>query len=71
VLPLDPDHSHNAVMEQLALTGVGVPDISDNQHPANNRVSNKAYDTFDADAATDFERGEALIASVHESLRAN
>ena len=50
---------------------IGVPDVSDSQHPGNNTVTDAAYDTFAQDADTDFERGEALIASVYESLRAN
>jgi phospholipase C len=50
---------------------IGSPDRSDSQHPGNNLVSDAAYDTFDADADTDFARGDALVASVYEALRAN
>jgi phospholipase C len=53
---------------------VGAPDVSDSQHPGNNLVTDDAYDAYDAftaDSGTDFARGEALIASVYESLRAN
>jgi phospholipase C len=49
---------------------IGAPDVSNNQHPENNLVTNAAYDTFDA-ANTDFARGERLIATVYEALRAN
>lgn len=49
----------------------GTPDVSTSQHPENNLVSNAAYDGFDDGADTDFARGEALIASVYEALRAN
>jgi len=50
---------------------IGAPDVSDSQHPGNNLVADAAYDAFTADSDTDFARGEALIASVYESLRAN
>ena len=49
---------------------VGRPDVSDSQHPGNNLVTDAAYDDFDDAADTDFARGETLIASVYESLRA-
>ena len=49
----------------------GAPDVSDSQHPENNLVSLAAYEDFDEDADTDFSRGEGLIASVYEALRAN
>lgn len=49
----------------------GTPDVSTSQHPENNLVSNAAYDGFDDTADTDFARGELLIATVYESLRAN
>jgi phospholipase C len=49
----------------------GNPGVSDSQHPENNLVSNDAYDAFDADSGTDFARGEGLIASIYEALRAN
>jgi phospholipase C len=47
------------------------PEVSNNQHPENNLVSDAAYDVFDAVAATDFARAETLIATIYEALRAN
>jgi phospholipase C len=47
------------------------PARSDNQHPENNLVPNDAYDAVGDVEGTDFERGDALIASVYEALRAN
>lgn len=49
----------------------GAPDVSTSQHPENNLVSNSAYDTFDDTGDTDFERGERLVATIYEALRAN
>jgi phospholipase C len=49
----------------------GTPGVSDSQHPENNLVSNQAYETFDSARGTDFARGEGLIASIYEALRAN
>jgi phospholipase C len=49
----------------------GSPDVSTSQHPENNLVSNAAYDTFDPATDTDFARGEGLIATIYEALRAN
>ena len=49
---------------------VGRPDVSDNQHPENNLVSDAAYDAFSS-TDTDFARGEKLLATVYEALRAN
>jgi phospholipase C len=49
----------------------GLPAVSTSQHPENNLVSNAAYDTFDPDTDTDFTRGEGLIATIYEALRAN
>jgi phospholipase C len=51
--------------------GVGAPDVSDSQHPGNNIVDDAAYDAFAQDNDTDFARGEALVASIYEALRAN
>lgn len=48
----------------------GAKDISTSQHPENNLVSDSAYDSFDDSADSDFARGEALIASIYEALRA-
>jgi phospholipase C len=50
---------------------VGSPDVSNNQHPGNNHVSNAAYDTWTATTPTDFSRAEQLIATVYEALRSN
>jgi phospholipase C len=49
---------------------VGEAGVSDSQHPGNNLVSNDAYDAAPAEQPSDFERAEALIASIYESLRA-
>jgi phospholipase C len=46
-------------------------DQSSNQHPGNNLVADELYDSYDTDEPVDFVRGEALIAQVYESLRAN
>jgi phospholipase C len=54
---------------------VGVPDISNSQHPGNNLVDDAAYDDFPEGSPdgedTDFARAENLIATVYEALRAN
>jgi phospholipase C len=54
---------------------VGVPGVSNSQHPGNNLVDDGAYDDFPEGSPeaedTDFARGEALIATVYEALRAN
>jgi phospholipase C len=47
------------------------PGLSNSQHPENNIIPNGKYDTYDGTADTDFKRGEALIATVYEALRAN
>jgi len=47
------------------------PRLGNSQHPDNNLVSNDAYDAYDSTAETDFARGEVLIATVYEALRAN
>jgi len=49
----------------------GTPGVSDSQHPENNLVSDNAYDSFDPVTGTDFARGEELIATIYEALRAN
>jgi phospholipase C len=49
--------------------GIGIPDISNSQHPENNLVPNASYDHF-VPGDTDFRRGESLIAEVYEALRA-
>ena len=50
---------------------IGVPDLSNNQHPENNLVSNAAYDSFTSHDESDFTRAEQLIAAIYEALRAN
>jgi phospholipase C len=54
---------------------IGVPDVSNSQHPGNNLVEDAAYDVFPQGFPqgddTDFARGEALIATIYEALRAN
>jgi phospholipase C len=50
---------------------VGVPDVSDSQHPENNLVSNAAYDNFTLHGESDFTRAERLIATIYEALRAH
>jgi len=49
---------------------VGSPDLSNSQHPENNLVSNAAYDTFTLTGESDFTRGEHLVATIYEALRA-
>jgi phospholipase C len=54
---------------------IGVPDVSNSQHPGNNLVDDAAYDVFPQGFPrgedTDFARGESLIATIYEALRAN
>jgi phospholipase C len=50
---------------------IGTPDLSNNQHPENNLVSNAAYDSFALDGSSDFTRAEQLVAAIYEALRAN
>jgi phospholipase C len=50
---------------------IGTADVSDNQHPGNNLVSNTSYDAAPAVQPGDFGRAEGLIAAVYESLRGN
>jgi phospholipase C len=52
-------------------TAPGSPDLSNNQHPENNLVSDTAYAAFSAAADTDFARADRLIARIYERLRAN
>jgi phospholipase C len=68
---IEPNHRPPLHPMDLAATFSGAPSVSDSQHPENNLVSNEAYDAFGAANDTDFERGEGLIASIYESLRAN
>jgi phospholipase C len=48
---------------------IGSPDVSDNQHPENNLVTDAAYANYDDNGACDFAGAESLIASVYEALR--
>jgi phospholipase C len=50
---------------------VGTPSAGNSQHPGNNLVSNDKYDTFTPTGPTDFQRGEALIATLYVPLRTN
>jgi phospholipase C len=50
---------------------ISAPDVSNNQHPGNNLVKDAAYNGFTATGSTDFSRGESLVATVYEALRAN
>jgi phospholipase C len=68
---IEPNHRPPLHMLDHNPTFGGAPGVSDSQHPENNLVSNAAYDTFDAARSTDFARGEGLIASIYEALRAN
>src|SRR4051794_28215165 len=45
--------------------------LGTSQHPENNLVPNDAYDSCLDTQDTDFAKGEALIATVYETLRAN
>src|SRR5664279_4097519 len=47
----------------------GTPDLSNSQHPGNNVVPNEQYDGYNEGTDTDFQRAEALIATVYEALR--
>jgi phospholipase C len=68
---IEPNHRPPPqTLDQLAATG-GRPGSSNSQHPDNNRVTDDAYETFDADVDTDFARAERLVATVYEALRAN
>jgi phospholipase C len=68
---IEPNHRPPVhTLDRLAAFG-GDPGASNSQHPDNNRVANEAYDSFDPGTDTDFARGERLIASVYEALRAN
>src|SRR5215467_13001721 len=49
---------------------VGVPDLSNSQHPENNLVSDAAYNDFTLPGESDFTRAERLIATIYEALRA-
>ena len=50
---------------------IGVPDVSDSQHPENNLVSNDAYDAYVDGGDCDFTRSESLVATVYETLRSH
>jgi phospholipase C len=68
---IEPNHRPPLHMLDHNPTFGGTPGVSDSQHPENNLVSNDAYDAFPAARGTDFARGEGLIASIYEALRAN
>jgi phospholipase C len=51
-----------------ASTEAGSSNVSNNQHPGNNLVSNSEYDDFTG-TDTDFDRAERLIAWTYETLR--
>jgi phospholipase C len=45
--------------------------VSSSQHPGNNTVTDADYDEFPETTDTDFARGEILIATIYEALRAH
>ena len=50
---------------------IGVPDLSNSQHPENNLVSDAAYNNFTLHGESDFTRAERLVATIYEALRAH
>lgn len=68
---IEPNHRPPLHTADHDVTLGGTPDIGTSQHPENNLVANEAYDTYHAVASTDFSRGEALIATIYQALRAN
>jgi phospholipase C len=56
------------LMDDGASTGTNV---SNSQHPGNNLIADKAYNSCPADQAGDFTRAETLIATIYEALRRN
>ncbi|HXL18552.1 MAG TPA: alkaline phosphatase family protein [Streptosporangiaceae bacterium] len=68
---IEPNHRPPLHMLDHNAAFGGSPGVSDSQHPENNLVSDQAYDAFNAAADTDFARGEGLIATIYEALRAN
>ena len=70
---IEPNHRPPLLHTPQYTPYVGLPDVSNNQHPGNNLIANADYNAFEDDATpdTDFTRAETLIASVYESLRRN
>ncbi len=68
---IEPNHRPAVhTLDHIEAVG-GDPGVSNSQHPDNNRVADDAYDSFDPSMDTDFARGERLIATIYEALRAN
>lgn len=68
---IEPDHKPpGRPLDQLQSLGAPLG-VGNSQHPENNLVGQSAYTGFTPDRETDFARGERLIASVYEALRAN
>jgi phospholipase C len=68
---IEPNHTPPVqTVDRLETLGAA-PGTSNSQHPENNLVSNDVYDHYTPRADTDFARGERLIATVYEALRAN
>jgi phospholipase C len=68
--------NHRPPLHTLDRTPViGERGVSNSQHPGNNLVDDAAYDVFPEGSPhgddTDFARGEALVATIYEALRAN
>jgi phospholipase C len=68
--------NHRPPLHTLDRTPViGDPGVSNSQHPGNNLVEDADYEAFPEEfpeaGDTDFARGEALIATIYEALRAN
>jgi len=47
----------------------GTPDLSNSQHPGNNLIANAQYDSYTGGSDTDFQRAEALLATIYETLK--
>ena len=47
----------------------GTPDLSNSQHPGNNLIPNAQYDSYTGGTDNDFQRAEALIATIYETLK--
>jgi phospholipase C len=68
---IEPNHRPPLhTLDHIAAFG-GTAAVSNSQHPENNLVSDSAYDGFDDSADADFSRGDKLIATIYEALRAN
>jgi phospholipase C len=67
---IEPNHRPpRHTLDHAPLTGES--DLSNSQDPANNLVSDAAYDSFTPHGDSDFTRAEKLIATIYEALRAN